>query len=260
MRFDLRRLMALALLGSASLMFSAAPARAGLTLRLSSGSYSEQVSETTPSGSVPASSGFVSTAPGLVSYSNFSFDGGLFAIYGLLARSNSATDGPLNPSQMSIASFTIQNLSSTAQTLTISLSDTNFDPNDAIRPLWVYNSASATFGQLAPDSGRLTFQTYAYDGMALFHTGPDSSTVSPDPVVFTPISKGDTTSAPFNPVNAQFSLTSVMTIELAAGASITGSTGLSLVHALEPGTAALAFSGILPLTIGLWYRRRRVAV
>lgn len=246
MRVDPRRLMASALVGVVSLWFSSTQARAALTLQVSSGSYSEQVSDTTSSGSI--------------FYSNTSFDGGIFAIYGLLARSNSATDGPANPSQLSIASFTIQNTSSIAQTLTIELSDTGFDPNDAIRPLWVYNSASATFGQLAPDSGTVTYQTYAYDGTGLFHTGPDPQTVSPVPVVLTPISTGYTTTVPFTPINAQFSLTSVLTVELAAGASITGSTGLSLVHAPEPGTAALAASGSLPLVIGLWlWRRRRLA-
>jgi hypothetical protein len=241
MRVDLSRLITTAVMGTAILVSSSTSARAALTLQVSSGSYSEQVSDTTSSGSIL--------------YSNTSYDGGIFAIYGLLARSNSTTDGPSNISQMSIASFTLQNTSSSAQTLTISLSDTGFDPDNAIRPLLVYNSASATFGQLTPGSGTLTFQTYAYDGTALFQTG--AGTVSPDPVVLTPTSNGYTTTAPFTPVNAQFSLTSVMTIELAAGASITGSTGLALVHAPEPGTAVLAFSGSLPLAIGLWLRRRR---
>jgi hypothetical protein len=253
MRFNLRRLMAMAFFGMASLLFPEAPARAGLTLLLSSGSYSEQVSEATPSGSVTAWSGSVTTSPGSVSYGNSSLFG-LFSIQMISAESNSLANGPGVISEMNIDSLKISNLSSAAQTLTISMSDTGFQPDNATRPLMVYNTASATFRGLS--NGTLTYQTFAFDGTALFQTG--AGAVSTDPVVLTPNSTGSTTLGYFTPQNDEFSMTSVMTIQLAGGAIVTFD-GDSLVHAPEPGTAALAFTGTLPLAIGLWYRRRRVA-
>jgi hypothetical protein len=45
-------------------------------------------------------------------------------------------------------------------------------------------------------------------------------------------------------------------MQLDPGSQISGFTGVSLVHAPEPGALALAFSGLIALGIGHWLRRR----
>lgn len=242
MRVDPRRFMATALAGAVCLVLSAAQARGSLTIQLSSGANTPvAVADTTSSG--------------YVGYSNNSLFG-LFSVQGLFALSNSLTNGPGVISEIISGANVIQNLTGSTQTLTIRISDTGFTPDDAIRPLWVYNTASATFYGLK--DGTLTFQTYASDGNGLFETG--AGTASPDPVTLQPNSAGYTTAGTFTPASQgpEFSITDVITIRLSAHASA-GFNGDSLVHAPEPATAALAFSGALPLAIGVWLRRRRRA-
>jgi hypothetical protein len=69
----------------------------------------------------------------------------------------------------------------------------------------------------------------------------------------------DQTTALFSPVGSQFSLTRVITITLAAGASFTGFNSDSLVHAPEPGTLVSAGIGLAALAIGVRLRNRRAA-
>jgi len=104
------------IIGTAILLLAPASARASLTLRISTGSNFDEVSDPTTLGSID--------------YSKSSF-GGLFAIQMLSADSNSSTDGPSALSQLSIDSFKVQNLTGISQTLTISLSDSGFDPDSA---------------------------------------------------------------------------------------------------------------------------------
>lgn len=233
-----RRLLVVALMGSMALFTTMTPAQAALTLRLSSGNFSDEAS-------APSSS------PNSLNYTNNSF-GGLFRIESLGEKSNSSSDGPVKFSQLDSRSFDIENLSAESQILTISLSDTGFDPNSEIRPLWIYNSASLAFSQLT--GGKLTFQTFAYDGNDLFRTSGEG-VVSTAPVIITPMAGGSTTTAPFSPI-AQFSLTNVMTVELAGGASISGFIANSIVHAPEPGSVTLALSA-MPLLGVVVLRRRR---
>ena len=61
----------------------------------------------------------------------------------------------------------------------------------------------------------------------------------------------------FNPLNDRFSLTNVTTLTLAPRAEIAGFTGVSLVHAPEPGTLTLALAGLPLLAVGLWRGRRQ---
>jgi hypothetical protein len=64
------------------------------------------------------------------------------------------------------------------------------------------------------------------------------------------------TTAPFSPTHSQFALTDILTLTLAPGSVLSGFTGVSLMHAPEPGTLTLAFSGLIALGIGPWLRRR----
>jgi hypothetical protein len=228
----------MAIVAGAVILGASSPARASMELKLESGSTSTLLTEANPGNGI--------------FYSNTSFAGD-FSLTMLSAESNSSFDGPTVFSELDLQSFTLKNLTGSQQTLTLTLSDVGFDPNTSARPLVVYNSASATFSQ--GTSGSLTFQTFAFDGTGYFQTsGP--GTVSTDPVILTPASSGSTTTADFSPQNAQFSLTNVMTITLDPGASIAGFTGVSLVHAPEPGALALVFIGLISLGVGHRLRRR----
>jgi hypothetical protein len=241
------RIVALATLATA-LGLLAPEARAGMQLSLTNGSYTETVSQGVPDPNAIYT-------PGKISYSNDDFNGNL-DIEGLSAKSNSASNGPGVISQLGINSFSVTNLTGSEQILTISVSDIGFSPDNSIRPLMVFNSASGTFSQLT--DGTLSFQTFAFDGTGYFQTtGPNA--VSTDPVVLTPASAGSTTMTYFTPVNAAFSLTNVMTIDLAPYATIAGFSGVSLVHAPEPSTFAVALSAAPILAAGLFMRRRGAA-
>jgi hypothetical protein len=243
MRLDLRRWFATVMLGTAALTSSSIPARAALTIQLSAG------------GNAPVTVADA-TSSGYVGYSNSSLFGGLFSVQGLFALSNSLTNGPGVISELISGANVIQNLTGSDQTLTITIGDTGFEPDAAIRPLQVYGTASATFYGLK--DGTLSFQTYASDSNTLLQT-TGGGIVFTDPVTLLPNSAGDTAVTSFTPQNPQFSVTDVITIDLSAHASV-GFNGDSLVHAPEPGTAALALSGTLALAVGLWCRRcRRVA-
>jgi hypothetical protein len=76
-------------------------------------------------------------------------------------------------------------------------------------------------------------------------------------VVIKPGASGSTTIAHFTPTKTSFSLTNVVTIDLAPHASISGFSGASLAHAPEPGTLVAALSGGPALVLGLWMKRRR---
>ena len=227
-----------ALVVAAGLGLHAKEARAGLQLQLTNGNFTETVDASTP---------------GRISYFNDSFNNGNLSIDGTLSKSTSLTDGPNLYSQLSISSFTITNLSKdTAQTLTLALSDSGFDPDSEIRPLMIFNTASAT----STFNGHFSYQTFAFDGNENFKTsGP--GVVATDAVDFgLPFSGSNTTTALFTPISTQFSITSVVTIQLAAGASLVGFNGASLVHAPEPGTIALALSGVPALALVVLRRRR----
>jgi hypothetical protein len=224
-------------LAGAVILGSSSPARATMQLKLASGNDSVLIS--------------TETSPGKIYYSNDSFTN-TFALDMVSAKSNSAFDGPNVYSELDIKSFSVTNLTGSQQTLTLTLSDVGFDPNSGERPLTVYNSASGTFSQLS--TGTLSFQTFAYDGSAYFQTGPGA--VATAPVILTPAASGYTTTAPFSPQGSQFSLTNVMTITLDPYAELSGFSGVSLVHAPEPGALTIILSGLTALAFGDRLRRR----
>jgi hypothetical protein len=217
-------------------------ARATLQLKLGSGNTSLQVVDT--------------DGDGRIFYGNADFDG-RFDITLALATSTAAYDGDHTLSELSLSSFTIANKTGSEQSLTLMMSDIGFDPNSSVRPLTVYNTASATTRQLS--TGSLSYQTFAYDGSGedtYFRTSGPGVTSTEAVNLNLPSSDSLTTSAYFYPVNGQFSLTGVMTITLSAGGSLTGFNGDSLVHAPEPGTFATACIGLTALAFGGRIRRK----
>ncbi len=236
-----RMLLASTLAGAMLLGLSTTCAQAGMKLSLANNGYTELVDAS-------------ASSPGRISYFNDAFNGGNLTIDAVLAKSNSGVDSAKIFSQLSISSFTIINNTNQAQTLTLAITDTGFDPNSDVRPLVVYNSASVTSSQMT--SGLLSFQTFAFDGTDYFRTS-GSGVVATDAVVMAlPFSGSGTTTADFSPINPQFSLTSIMTITLDAHAELTGFSGVALVHAPEPGSLASACIGLAAIAFGVRCRTR----
>jgi hypothetical protein len=204
-----------------------------------------------------------SATPGLISESSVSFDIGKLLISTAIATSNSASSGPGVAAQLGIGSVFVSNTTGSTKTIVLTVTDVGFTPEGSgPSGMDVYNSASVTYFK-GSSQDSVTFQTFVYDGAnSPFVTtandpdGPnDSKLVATDPVILSPAASGATTRAEFNPQSSQFSMTDVMTITLASGSSIFTTSGISVVHAPEPGALALVISA-LPMTLLLWRSKR----
>jgi uncharacterized protein (TIGR03382 family) len=134
-----------------------------------------------------------------------------------------------------------------ASTLTFSLTDTGFGSGPT-------NTFLATFG--GTNNGSTSTLRASVDGTNTEFGAPAASSLTLGP--FSGASFAQTLGTTFPTVPNPYSMTLTTTVALVAGAASQSSDGHILSAAPEPGTVALALSG-LPVLGLLWARRRRLS-